>query len=520
MSFLDNYEDLIAFLEHPSNRANLAEAMRCDFHTFVIVVNLLIKRQRVIEYPFLLEAIELFQQLADGKLQTNLALFWPPGWGKTQIQIYFCAWCLIRNPEVHFLYTNCVYNSVKQRGGEILNIIKSRYTRLLFDISVDKSTASRTLFRINKASARSGFVGVAYEGGITGLDAGNPNAQEPKFTWQDKETEEAGNSEIKLTFGGGLVLDDALSSTHFRSEARKENCRNVYTGTLMSRIRGQNCKKIAVCQRLAIDDLGAVLKEHDAKGLDKWTFHEVQAYVNGKSTCGRVRSTEYLSDMSKMISLQEEFMAQYQQTPIPPTGGYIIDANSFNQIPFCDMQSLHYHQIIISLDTAFTEHKTSDYSVALVFGIIDNKMYLLDMLRKKLSFTNLKTELARLYLKHNATSMIIEESANGYAILDEFTRFPKVSNDKYFNLIPYKPRGSKLARVHAATSFITNKNITIPTDSSFVGDFLQEVTIFPFAKHDDVVDALTQMILWFNANGVMSKEEERKLYSFLGNDVI
>jgi predicted phage terminase large subunit-like protein len=56
------------------------------------------------------------------------------------------------------------------------------------------------------------------------------------------------------------------------------------------------------------------------------------------------------------------------------------------------------------------------------------------------------------------------------------------------------PEGGKVVRAQAVSPQIESGNVYVPHPALFpwVGPFLEECALFPFGKHDDSVDALTQ----------------------------
>jgi predicted phage terminase large subunit-like protein len=83
----------------------------------------------------------------------------------------------------------------------------------------------------------------------------------------------------------------------------------------------------------------------------------------------------------------------------------------------------------------------------------------------------------------------VEDKANGPAVLSQLRhRVP--------GLIPITPADSKLARAHAVSPFVEAGNVHLPAPAlaPWIGEWLEEISGFPLAAHDDRVDAMTQAL--------------------------
>lgn len=515
---LMNYESLVEFLKNKENATNIGAGMKLDFSLYYLVMGILIKKQPFHEPVHIVKVTKYLQRMADGK-GNNLAINMPPGYGKTNIIVYWIAWCLTRSPNVQFLYTNCVFTSVKQRGSEILAIIKSKWTRILFEVEPSREAYSNTLFRLKGADSRSGFVGVAYEGGATGLDAGNPNVvnDDPIFTWDDIETQEIGNSDPILTFGGGLIIDDALNSSFIRSEARKETMRDIYKNTLSSRIRGKNCKKIVLAQRLCIDDIFAVIKEYEKDGIEKWDWCIIPALdENNRSTCEWAKSTEMLLAMRESYSLREQFWAQYQQQPIVPTGE-IIKAEWFKEYDG-NLYNMLMLNMFITADTAVGKSNSGDWTVFCLWCTTAQGLFLIDMIRgkwdlpaqiqKAIAFWNqwhdeydkfgnkIKKHATIHGLNDAPSTFYIEEANHGVDLMRMLKNAG--GSGSFIPVKELKPYKDKVTRIQDHTPWIEAGYVFLPKNRpDIVKAVLDECIKFTYTdehEHDDIVDCLAYAI--------------------------
>jgi hypothetical protein len=56
-------------------------------------------------------------------------------------------------------------------------------------------------------------------------------------------------------------------------------------------------------------------------------------------------------------------------------------------------------------------------------------------------------------------------------------------------------------RMHAQTAMIENGFVHLPNAAGWLAEYLHELTIFPYGKHDDQVDSTAQLLDWFKQAG-------------------
>ena len=83
----------------------------------------------------------------------------------------------------------------------------------------------------------------------------------------------------------------------------------------------------------------------------------------------------------------------------------------------------------------------------------------------------------------------MEDKANGPAVIQEL-------GNEIAGLIAVTPEGGKLARAHAVSPQVESANVYLPHPAlwPWVDTFLEEATAFPYGRHDDQVDAMTQAL--------------------------
>ena len=110
------------------------------------------------------------------------------------------------------------------------------------------------------------------------------------------------------------------------------------------------------------------------------------------------------------------------------------------------------------------------------------QFYLLNVLRKKLAYFDLKRAIHDQHLLFNPSVILIEDKASGTQLIQELIEagLSKVTR--------YKPDGDKIMRLHAQTATIENGFVHLPREAHWLADYLHELTVFPNGRYDDQVD--------------------------------
>lgn len=147
-------------------------------------------------------------------------------------------------------------------------------------------------------------------------------------------------------------------------------------------------------------------------------------------------------------------------------------------------------EIVQSWDLAFKDTDGSDYVVGQVWLRRGVHMYLLDQVRKRLSFTATLQAMREVSARWpQAVAKYVEDKANGPAVMSALA-------SSMVGLIPVEPEGSKTARAHAVSPLCHSGNVVLPDAAvaPWVVDLTDECAEFPTGAHDDQVDALTQAV--------------------------
>jgi len=149
--------------------------------------------------------------------------------------------------------------------------------------------------------------------------------------------------------------------------------------------------------------------------------------------------------------------------------------------------------LIISVDASFKDTATSDFCAMLVLARIGGLLFLIDEDVDRMDYPKLKRRLKSLHERYPNATILIEDKANGPALIAELrTEIPRV--------VAFDPSkyGNKVSRAQGAADRYQSGSILHPTPAvaPWIEKFEEELTGFPYRKHDDRVDALSQAVLY------------------------
>lgn len=329
-----------------------------------------------------------------------------------------------------------------------------------------------------------------------------------------------------LTGVGGdyIIIDDPIKPIDAKSDLIREKVNNWYGSTLYSRLNNKNTGKILVImQRLHVNDFTGYLLETDkdfrllkfpAIALEKeewftWS-RSVDKLIIYERDVGQPLHAG-LENLSMLTKAQNnlgsyDFAAQYQQTPEIP-GSSIIKPEWFkfyNSVVIANVdtnyEKRYCSQVFISWDTASKVGQENDYSVGTVWMKTRNgELLLLNLYRFKLEFPDLLKKVkevnnivyrkyANIFGYHPLN--IIEEAGSGIALIDTLKRMG-------LSVKQIKPVIDKATRLKNVSHLIENGTCLFPDNKPpWWADFERELLSFPYSKHDDQCDSLSQALAY------------------------
>jgi predicted phage terminase large subunit-like protein len=261
------------------------------------------------------------------------------------------------------------------------------------------------------------------------------------------------------------------------------------------------------------DLTGKVLQSMVDRDGEKWEVVEFPAILpSGNPLWPEFWSIEELTALRDELPVSK-WNAQYQQEPTGEDGALVKrewwKVWEKDDPPPCDY-------ILQSWDTAFTKGERSDYSACTTWGIFyldenpnDANIILLDAVKKRMEFPELKAAALRYYQEWQPDTCIIEAKAAGAPLVFELRKMGVPVSE-------YTPtRGNdKIARVNAITDLFSSGKVWAPK-TRWAEEVVEELAAFPNSEHDDLVDSTSQALIRFRKGGFIklhSDEEDEIIY--------
>ena len=271
---------------------------------------------------------------------------------------------------------------------------------------------------------------------------------------------------------------------------------------------------VLVMTRWSTNDLtGQLIKAQGGVKADQWEVIEFPAILpNEKPVWPEYWSIESLLGTKSSIPVTK-WNAQYMQNPTSEEGA-ILKRQWW--VPWEEDRLPKISHIIQSYDTAYSKQETADYSAITTWGIFQpyedmgDGLILLDAVRGKFDFPELKIVALDQYKYWEPESVIIEAKATGVPLAQEFRRMgiPVV------DFMPSKGR-DKHSRVNAVAPVFESGQVWYPESEKFAEEVIEECAAFPHGENDDYVDTMTQAVLRYRQGYFVptySDWEEEKKY--------
>lgn len=331
--------------------------------------------------------------------------------------------------------------------------------------------------------------------------------------------------------GSRLLLDDPHGAQAAQSDTIRESDLEWFDMVWATRLNNPKTDAmVTIMQRLHEQDVSG----HILKDLGGWEHLCLPAEWDGKR---RVTSLGEYDPRTKKGSLlwPERFdekvltnlkqqlgeygtAGQLQQDPAPAGGG-IFKIENFKKWP-ADKPIPVLEFVLQSYDTAFTEKTSGDPTGCEVWGMFtmdgERQAILLDCWDEHLSYPVLRKKAIEDYgaiygasqdtvpprRGRKADRVIIEAKASGQSLLQDLW-LAKVP------IFGYNPgNADKVARAHQSTPTLELGVLWIPESKknpgqfvSWAQPFLNQLSKFPVAPHDEYVDCFSQAIIYLKDNG-------------------
>jgi predicted phage terminase large subunit-like protein len=442
-------------------------ARQCTLANFVRWAWAIIEPATPLIWNWHLDAIcEHLQALIDGTLATNnLVISVPPGSGKSRmVSVMLPAWLWIKQPG---------WKGIFASGNPRVSSRDSMLTRALIGSGAYKNNFGIAWDLSDSQDAKTLFVN-----SIGGFRQATTSG-----------------SRVTGDRADFLGIDDPLDAQAAFSKAERDAVVIWYSQAFANRLNDlRTGRRVIIAQRLHEEDLiGYVLANEHSQWEHLMIPMEFEAKRRFTTSIGWTdpRTTDgdllFAERYPAEIVQQERarlgrsgYAGQMQQRPAALEGELFkrgcLQLLPADTLPACT-------NTIIALDTAFSEKQTADYSVAIVLGQHERGVLILDIVRGRYAYPQLKQIAMEMAARWKPSAVVVENKASGQSLIQS------LQQESSLPVKAVNPDGDKVARANVITPSWEAHRIFAPIGAPWLDDFEMELYTFPKAPHDDQVDA-------------------------------
>ena len=209
---------------------------------------------------------------------------------------------------------------------------------------------------------------------------------------------------------------------------------------------------------------------------------------------------------------------QLQQRPSPAEGGMI--KRSWFQLLEANKPLPKLLFVLQSYDTAFTERTHNDPTAQTTWGVFNTEkgkaVVLLDAWKDHMAYPDLRKKMYEEYKSaygdsdKKVDSVLIEEKGSGISLIQDLRR-------SGVPIHTYNPgRADKITRLNAIAPLIESGMVYLPESKknpgqnpAWVNPLMHELLAFPNAEHDDMVDSMTQALIYLRDAGFLNLDADK-----------
>ena len=299
-----------------------------------------------------------------------------------------------------------------------------------------------------------------------------------------------------------IIIDDPIKAEDALSEDRRAKVNEAFHTSISTRLNRDTGAIVLIMQRLHVNDLTGFVQKNE-----QWEVIAMPAIAQldetysvrtpyGARTIRRAEGQVLQPQRQSFQSLTERrsalgprtFDAQYQQNPHGSENAIIqrewIASYDDNTKPG------EFDTVLQSWDTAAKPGESNSYSVCTTWGVRSNLFYLLDVVRERLGFRELKLKAISLAKDFKPTTILIEDQSSGspLAAEREAKGFP-------VQLVPSGSAG-KDERLYARRNVFESGRVLLPKKASWLDVYVSEICTFPDSDFSDQADSTSQALAW------------------------
>jgi len=403
----------------------------------------------------------------------------PPRHGKSQlVSIFFPAWFLGRNPNKKVMMVSHTTDLAVDFGRKVRNLISVDAYKSIFPtvaLAADSKSAGRWNTNVG---------GEYYACGVGSALAGR---------------------------GADLLLVDDPHSEQDVINGNFSVFEKAYEWyTFGARTRLMPGGRVAIIQtRWHMDDLtGRVVRDMTQnERADEFEVIEFPAILDLEDKAGKPIQKPLWPEFFDLDALLRtkasmpvfQWNAQYQQEPTAEEAA-LVKREWWQHWEREDPPNCEY--IIMSLDAAAEKHNRADFTALTTWGVFFNEevdayhIILLNSIKKRLEFPELKELAMEEYADWEPDSFIVEKKSAGTALYQEMRRMGLPVQE----YTPHRGSGDKLARLNSVADIVASGLVWMP-ETRWAEEVIEEIAGFPFMSHDDLVDSTVMALMRFRQGG-------------------
>ena len=305
-------------------------------------------------------------------------------------------------------------------------------------------------------------------------------------------------------FSGAIVIDDPLKPDDAYSDAKRNRVNNRIMNTLKSRLAHEAVPIILIMQRLHEEDCTGFLVEGGTG--EKWhhlilpaeiekdyTYPSAYKYgiqIKHNLNVGALWPYKHTLPILNTMRKADPYTtsSQYDQRP-SPLGGGIFKDEWWAYYNTTTIPQVEYRFIVG--DTAQKKAEHNDRSAFGCFGVYQNNLYILDVIKGKWESPELKKVLLDFYTKHKHHTaptgklrwVHIEDKSSGTDLIQNLK--------KEIPIKAIQRNVDKVTRAMDTVPYMASGRVHLPNNAPWLSDFKEEIRKFTpmdTHKYDDQVD--------------------------------
>jgi predicted phage terminase large subunit-like protein len=361
--------------------------------------------------------------------------------------------------------------------------------------------------------------------------------------------------------GDRLLLDDPHSVDSAASDTQRQTEVTTFLEAIPTRLNDPIRSSIVVImQRLHEEDVSGIILDKQL-GYDHLmlpmefdparSFPTKLGFIDPRTEAGELLFPERFP--AEVVARDKKVMGpyatagQFQQEPTPRGGG-VIKREWWRLYEASVFPPMEY--VVAALDTAYTIKAENDFSALTVWGLFSGaqaqridayatrggqrrdtqdamnmfdqaaqvlhkgpegprgdqpRLMLMDGWQDRLELHDLVEKVAKTCRRLKVDLLLIENKAAGHSVAQEIRR---LYNHEDWGVQMYDPKTlDKLARLYSIQHLFAEGIVYAP-DRAFADMVIQQVSVFPKGKNDDIVDTVSMAVKHFRDRGLLIREPE------------